>query len=195
MKSRSSLIGITGLLAGALAVLIVAGVTVWGAMSAWQERTLRHSAPTAPVEAAPERATTPAALESGVQPGEVRPAYPNMIARPMFMSTRRVPEEAPPPEEPEIEEEPPPDPDPVQARLRSVIITADDRFAWLQPRDEEHQIRLAVGDKLDGWTLTAIERTHVQFNFNDTSMRLPLRSMRSVGDPSEPVRPRPRARD
>ena len=195
MKSRSSFIGMTGLLAGALAVLVVAGVTVWGATSAWQERTLRHSAPSAPAAAAPVFADAPASPFAGVQPEQVRPAYPNMIDRPLFMSTRRVPEEAPPPEEPEIEEELPPDPDPVQARLRSVIITGDERYAWLQPRDEERQIRLALGDKLDGWTLTAIERTHVQFNFNDTSMRLPLRSMRSVGDPSEPVRPRPRARD
>ena len=195
MKSRSPVVGMTGALTGALVLLAVAGVAVWGSMSAWQERMLRDSVSSLSVETNATRVDAAVLPDLAFQPGQARPGYPNMVTRPLFMTTRRVPEEAPPPEEPAVKEEPLPDPDPVQAKLRSVIITADERFAWLQPRDEERQIRLAPGDELDGWTLTVIGRTHVQFNFNDASMRLQLRPMRSVGDPSEPVRPRPRARD
>lgn len=191
--------GMKSMLAGALVVLVVAGGTIGLLMSEWQEQIVRQAASPPAAVRAPEATDAPSSVEEAVQPGLVQPAYPNMVARPLFMSTRRLPEEASaedePESEPEPEEEPAPEPDPVEARLRSVIITPSGRFAWLQPEGKERQVRLAPGDELDGWTLEAIEETHVQFKAGDVGMRLELRPSRSVGDPSEPVRPRPRARE
>lgn len=196
MKTGLPSMGLKGGLGMLLGALMVAGAVIWVVMSAWQEQTLREttSARTAPVPAEPDSSP---ALDASVQTGLVRPSYPNMVERPLFMSTRRPPEDAPieedPDPEPEAEEAP--EPDPLEVTLRSVIITSGDRHAWLQPDDSERQRRLALGDELDGWTLEVIEPSHVEFVTNGTRERLDLRPSGSVGDPSEPVRPRPRSRD
>ncbi len=196
MKAGLPSMGLKGGLAALLVALMVAGAVTWVVMGAWQQQTLRDatSARMAPVPA--ERDSAPG-LDASVQPGLVRPPYPNMIERPLFMSTRRPPEDAPieEPPEPEAEAEEVPEADPLEVTLRSVIIAADARYAWLQPTDSERQVRLALGDELDGWTLEVIEQSHVEFVTNGTRERFDLRPSGSVGDPSEPVRPRPRARD
>lgn len=194
MKTGLPSMGLKGGLGMLLGALMVAGAVIWVVMSAWQEQTLREttSARTAPVPAEPDSSP---ALDASVQTGLVRPSYPNMIERPLFMSTRRPPEDAPIEEDPEPEAEEAPEPDPLEVTLRSVIITSGDRHAWLQPADSERQRRLALGDELDGWTLEVIEPSHVEFVTNGTRERLDLRPSGSVGDPSEPVRPRPRSRD
>ncbi|WP_019570502.1 hypothetical protein [Thioalkalivibrio sp. ALE11] len=178
-------------------VLILAGALItWIWLERWQAGVLgEHETLQQPV-AASDATAHEMALEATLRPGLVAPSYTNMIERPLFMSTRRPPVDDPPDEDPEPEvEEPEQPPDPLEATLRSVLVVGEARYAWLEVEGAARELRLAPGEEIEGWSLDVIEPSFVEFTAGDSRKRLELRPSGSVGDPAEPVRSRPRARD
>lgn len=91
--------------------------------------------------------------------------------RPLFTPARHPPLPPPPPPPPPARvkappKPPPPPPDPPSARLVGVVVANGDRIALLQLKDRSVS-RLAVGDKLDGWSLTRVGASEVEMKLKD----------------------------
>jgi hypothetical protein len=106
-----------------------------------------------------------------VQPFQVAPLnnYRNIVERPLFLTERRPPEEAP--EETPISESPVGDEDLV---LLGVVLTPDTNMALLQVDQRGQVARLRVGEKVNGWELQSVEANQVNLHNGEKELDLPL---------------------
>lgn len=145
---------------GLLAVLLVLGLVV----------ALQLVYPAAP------KTVADAAGESGEQSlpefGGVALSPPSlveltdMMERPLFMETRRMPE----PEE----AAPPPPPTPLRLKLLGVAISGGSRVALLRNTSNNFLVQLAEGESHDGWTLDAVDAKSAHFSRGEQKTELPL---------------------
>jgi hypothetical protein len=106
--------------------------------------------------------------------------YNEIIERPLFLSTRRPPEEQP-------EEPPEPAPEPPSAdetfTLLGVVLTPEATMALLQDDKTGEIARLQVGDQVNGWHLKAVQANSVSLSKGDQAVDLPLVRNRSQPAP------------
>lgn len=84
-------------------------------------------------------------------------AYQEIVDRPLFMADRRPYEIPPAAATPTNQREP----GLQQFSLSGVVITADQNIAVLQYADGKTLQRVALGEVIDGWTLTEVHEQHV----------------------------------
>lgn len=106
-----------------------------------------------------------------VQPFQVAPlnSYGNIIERPLFLTERRPPEEAP--EETPVSETPVGDEELV---LLGVVLTPDANMALLQVDQRGQVARLRVGEKVNGWELQSVKANQVNLHNGEKELDLPL---------------------
>jgi hypothetical protein len=88
--------------------------------------------------------------------GAIDPMVAEILARPLFTSSR-MPAAMPAAEEEIIEEKQPPE---LQARLAGITLGPDTREALFQ-REGEQVIPIKIGGEIDGWKVAAIQLDHV----------------------------------
>lgn len=93
-------------------------------------------------------------------------ALSEMIERPLFLSTRRVPE----PEE----AAPPPPPKPIRLKLIGVALAGGSRVALLRNLVNNQLIHLAEGETHDGWSLDTVGAQSASFSRGPQVAELPL---------------------
>lgn len=105
--------------------------------------------------------------------------YNEIIRRPLFLDTRRPPED--PPEDP-----PEPSPEPPSAdetfTLLGVVLTPEATMALLQDDKSGEIARVQVGEQVNGWHLKAVQANSVSLSKGDQAVDLPL-----VRDRSQPA--------
>ena len=90
----------------------------------------------------------------------------DMVERPLFMSTRRMPE----PEK----AEPPPPPKPIRLKLVGVALSGGTRVALLRNLVNNQLIHLAEGETHDGWSLDTLGAQSASFSRGPQVAELPL---------------------
>jgi hypothetical protein len=112
--------------------------------------------------------------------------------RPLFSPTRRPPPppatEAAPPSAPPPAPVPPPD-----IALLGVVLDGENARAIVRAGAAEKPMRLRVGDEIEGWKITAIERRHLVLSRDDRSATVMLSSGRRTDQARTTVTPMPRA--
>jgi hypothetical protein len=93
-------------------------------------------------------------------------ALSDMVERPLFLSTRRVPE----PEE----AAPPPPPKPIRLKLIGVALAGGSRVALLRNLVNNQLIHLAEGETHDGWSLDTVGAQSASFSRGPQVAELPL---------------------
>ena len=114
----------------------------------------------APVLTAPPPEDIPAAeivLPELPGPEVLEPAF----ERPPMHQTRR------PIEEPESPAPPEPQPEPLDAALWGIVVSAEERFAVIAARGASAGVRVRVGDLFDGWTVESISDNEVVLHRGD----------------------------
>jgi hypothetical protein len=90
------------------------------------------------------------------EPADIDPMVAEILARPLFTSTR-MPPAIPAADEETVEEQQPPR---LQARLAGITLGPDAREALFQ-RDGEQAIPVRIGGEIDGWKVAAIQLDRV----------------------------------
>ena len=93
-------------------------------------------------------------------------ALSDMVERPLFLSTRRMPE----PEE----AAPPPPPKPIRLKLVGVALAGGSRVALLRNLVNNQLIHLAEGETHDGWSLDTVGAQSASFSRGPQTTELPL---------------------
>ena len=93
-------------------------------------------------------------------------ALSDMVERPLFLSTRRMPE----PEE----AAPPPPPKPIRLKLVGVAMGGGSRVALLRNLVNNQLIHLAEGETHDGWSLDTVRTQSASFSRGPQTTELPL---------------------
>lgn len=93
-------------------------------------------------------------------------ALSDMVERPLFLSTRRMPE----PEE----AAPPLPPKPIQLKLVGVALAGGSRAALLRNLVNNQLIHLAQGEVHDGWSLDTVGAQSASFSRGPQTTELPL---------------------
>ena len=93
-------------------------------------------------------------------------ALSDMVERPLFMSTRRLPE----PEE----ATPPPPPKPIRLKLIGVALAGGSRVALLRNLVNNQLVHLAEGETHDGWALDTVGAQSASFSRGPQVAELPL---------------------
>ena len=93
-------------------------------------------------------------------------ALSDMVERPLFLSTRRMPE----PEE----AAPPPPPKPIRLKLVGVAMGGGSRVALLRNLVNNQLIHLAEGETHDGWSLDTVGTQSASFSRGPQTAELPL---------------------
>lgn len=93
-------------------------------------------------------------------------ALSEMIERPLFLSTRRVPE----PEK----AAPPPPPKPIRLKLIGVALAGGSRVALLRNLVNNQLVHLAEGETHDGWSLDTVGAQSATFSRGPQVAELPL---------------------
>lgn len=97
-------------------------------------------------------------------------AYQEIVERPLFMADRR-PYEPPPPAASPVTQRPS---KAQQFSLSGVVITEQQNIAILQSADGKTMQRVALGEVIDGWTLTEVHEQHVVLQKDDDTRILEL---------------------
>ena len=91
-----------------------------------------------------------------------------MLDRPLFFSSRRMPE---PPKE---ETPPPPPPKPIRLKLIGVALADGSRVALLRNLVNNQLVHLAEGETHDGWSLDTVGAQSASFSRGPQVAELPL---------------------
>ncbi|WP_435103492.1 hypothetical protein [Arhodomonas sp. AD133] len=97
----------------------------------------------------------------------------DMVARPLFLPTRRPPK---PPEKPQPKE-PAPKAGKLNLRLSSIVVTPEEQFALarVKGKGEKGDRRLSPGDEYNGWQVMAVFPDSVMFRSDAGTQELMLR--------------------
>ncbi len=176
-----------------LICLVLAGVI------AWQWRTWpppRGGLTTNNAEAAEEpRASSQSETRLSLKPSMSKDDYVSVIDRPLFLSSRRPPEEEVPveaavPEVPATPETPLENFD-----LNAVIITPAGAIAWVTTPTEPKPQKVQIGDELEGWKVKNISNDEIEMEGQSGSDKLVLRNFGSSGQPVPKQPPRSERRN
>ncbi len=109
----------------------------------------------------------PAAQEFQMPPIE---DFSETLDRPLFSKIRRPPAPEPdaPPGEPEKKQK-------VKVRLAIVVITPEDRFAYIQEPGARKHTRLRVGQAIEGWVLESILAESIVLRFGEVREEVKIR--------------------
>ncbi len=171
-----------------LICLVMAGVI------AWQWRTWpppRGGLTTTSFEEAEEpRASPQTEKRLSVNSSMSKDDYVSVIDRPLFLPSRRPPDEEVPdvaavPEVPATPETPLENFD-----LNAVIITPEGAIAWVTTTTEPKPQKVQIGDELEGWKVKNISNDEIEMEGQSRSDRLVLRNFGSSGQPVPKVPPR-----
>ena len=171
-----------------LICLVLAGVI------AWQWRTWpppRGGLTTNNAVAAEEpRASPQAETRLSLKPSMSKDDYVSVIDRPLFLSSRRPPEEEVPVEVAKPEEPATPETPLDNFDLNAVIITPAGAIAWVTTPTEPKPQRVQVGDELEGWKVKNISNDEIEMEGQSGSDRLVLRNFGLSGQPVPQLPPR-----
>ena len=118
--------------------------------------------------ARPERpAAPPAALPTAARP---QPGYPAITQRPLFFASRKPWQ---PPRAPEPPPVVPPPPQLTGYTAIGIIESGPTRFVLIKPHSGKTLI-LGPGEKLDGWTLQAVDGDRLHFVIGSSSFDMSL---------------------
>ena len=157
----------------------LAGLVLWDRQSG--DGAQKGAGPPAAVRAADKstRAQAAARAEQGINPlaNLTLDKLQDTVRRPLFETSRR-PIEAPAPlPPPQVEPAAPPPPAFVDQNALSLlgVVASEGRTIALLKRNQTGQnIRVEVGDAVDGWTIVSIEPQRVMIRQGDTQIALQL---------------------
>ena len=157
----------------------LAGLVLWDRQSG--DGAQKGAGPPAAVRAADKstRAQAAARAEQGINPlaNLTLDKLNDTVGRPLFETSRR-PIEAPAPlPPPQVEPAAPPPPPFVDQNALSLlgVVASEGRTIALLKRNQTGQnIRVEVGDAVDGWTIVSIEPQRVMIRQGDTQIALQL---------------------
>lgn len=121
--------------------------------------------------------------------------YATVIDRPLFLSSRRPPEEEAPAEISGPEVPPPPEIPLENFDLNAVIITPAGGVAWITTPSEPKPLKVQIGDELEGWKVKQISKDEIEMEGRSGSDRLVLRNFTQSGQPASKLPPRKERRD
>lgn len=73
-----------------------------------------------------------------------------------------------------------------QIRLEAILISKDETLAWIREPGASRARALRLGDRLQGWSVSAIDATGIQLEHLGSQRRLQLRP---IGDDNPPASP------
>ena len=115
--------------------------------------------------------------------------YVSVIDRPLFLSSRRPPEEQGPAES-AVPEELTPEVPLDNFDLNAVIITPAGAIAWVTTPSEPKPQKVQIGDELEGWKIKNISNDEIEVEGQSGSDRLVLRNFSQSGQPVTKSPPR-----
>ena len=171
-----------------LICLVLAGVIAWQ-WRTWPQPRVGLTTNSAEETEQP-RASSQTETRLSLIPPVNKDEYASVIDRPLFLSSRRPPEEEVPveaakPEEPVIPETPLDNFD-----LNAVIITPAGAIAWVTTPTAPKPQRVQVGDELEGWKVKNISNDEIEMEGQSGSDRLVLRNFGLSGQPVPQLPPR-----
>ena len=168
--------------------LVLAGVLAWQ----WRTWLPPHGGfpPNGIEESEEPRASPPTEKRLSLKSPANKDDYVSVIERPLFLSSRRPPEEELPaelavPELPATPETPLENFD-----LNAVIITPAGAIAWVTTPTEPKPQKVQIGDELEGWKVKNISNDEIEMEGKKGSDRLVLRNFGSSGQPVPKLPPR-----
>ena len=172
---------------------------VLAAVIAWQWRTwpLPRGGLTAnsAEEAEEPRTFPPTEPQLSLMPPLNKDDYASVIDRPLFLSSRRPPEEEAPAEISGSEAPPPPEVPLDNLDLNAVIITPAGAIAWITKPTEPKPQKVQIGDELEGWIVKNISNDEIEMEGLSGSDRLVLRNFSQSGQPVPKLPPRVESRN
>lgn len=123
----------------------------------------RQPVTTPPEAVLPDNLESPPAGNFALPPLD---AYSEIVERPLFISSRR------PPEEPEVVEQK--QPGEVSFTLLGVAVTPERNLALLQIDGAGKVARMEVGEEVNGWQLEAVHADGIVLRKNETIKNVPL---------------------
>lgn len=170
-----------------LICLVLAGVIVW------QWRTWpppRGGLTTNSAEESEEpRASPQTETRLSLNPSINKDDYASVIDRPLFLSSRRPPEDEVPAEI--VSTEVPGLETPLENfDLNAVIITPAGAIAWVTTPTGPKPQKVQVGDELEGWKVKNISNDEIEMEGQSGSDRLVLRNFSQGGQPVPKLPPR-----
>lgn len=171
---------------------------VLAAVIAWQWRTwpLPRGGLTAnsAEEAEELRTSPPTETRLSLIPPINKDEYASVIDRPLFLSSRRPPEEEVPAEI--VGSEVPGLETPLENfDLNAVIITPSGAIAWVTTPTEPKPQKVQIGDDLEGWKVKNISNDEIEMEGQSGSDRLVLRNFSQSGQPVPKLPPRVESRN
>jgi hypothetical protein len=156
------------------AMIVLAGLVLW-------DRQSGDGAPPAAVRTAEKSPRLPAAARSGESINPLANLTLDMLhdtlGRPLFEKSRRPIEVPPPPPPPlplPVAPTPPPAIDHNALSLLGVVASQGRTVALLKRNSTGQNVRVQVGDAVDGWTIISIEPQRVMIQQRDTQIALQI---------------------
>ena len=157
----------------------LAGLVLWDRQSG--DGAQKGAGPPAAVRAADKstRAQAAARAEQGINPlaNLTLDKLQDTVRRPLFETSRRpieAPAPLPPPQVEPVTPAPPPVVDQNALSLLGVVASEGRTIALLKRNQTGQNIRVEVGDAVDGWTIVSIEPQRVMIRQGDTQIALQL---------------------
>jgi general secretion pathway protein N len=157
----------------------LAGLVLWDRQSG--DGAQKGAGPPAAVRAADKstRAQAAARAEQGINPlaNLTLDKLQDTVRRPLFEASRRpieAPAPLPPPRVEPAAAPPPPFVDQNALSLLGVVASEGRTIALLKRNQTGQNIRVEVGDAVDGWTIVSIEPQRVMIRQGDTQIALQL---------------------
>lgn len=169
--------------------LVLAGALAWQ-WRAWPPPHGDLPPPNGPEEPDEPRASPPIETRLTLEPPNIKEDYASVIDRPLFLSSRRQPEEGLPAESAAPEMPATPETPLENFDLNAVIITPAGAFAWITTPTEPEPHKVQIGDELEGWKVKNILNDKLEMEGKGGSDSLVLRSFGSSGQPASKLPPR-----